>query len=526
MRISFIQVKEIFNTLPIGYYLGRAIDTELDEMGSASYFNPGADKIVISYPMIRYAVGHIDSEVLSTEAIEEVVRGLLYHEISHVILTPENMRMNRILNIVEDERIESLCKSVYMNTNFFKNLLLINNYNGEAPTDVDDAFYHLVRFHVGEEYWLKRCRTLLKKYARLNHDSEYYENYVSDVKWFYREFCDWYNEQKEKEESNNSENTEQNEEKSDGAESEGSVPNMDEETTEENNDTETVGEEENNEEEKATTENNTNETSSTENRETENTNSEETETPEDIDDMSYGGPDFKEIAENVINKYHNNALTGRLLNIINEAIKKNKHNGAAINAYSGRLNPRAVADRDDYKWWTAQNRMGHLKQNSRVHFNLFIDNSGSFRHNARTMNQFIKALDKIEKQVKDFTFDVITIGSSIIEWEDHNKEFHANGGNRLGEEIADVIKRHTKPNCSVYNIVLFDGDAHCNDYLRTKGTSMDTFRHFSGYNNIIVSDRSNECYIKPSVTKTRVIYTTDYCREFIDRVCETLKRVL
>ena len=48
MDISYAYVKAIFDTLPIGYYLGRRIDVMLNESGDQAYFSPFEDKIIIT----------------------------------------------------------------------------------------------------------------------------------------------------------------------------------------------------------------------------------------------------------------------------------------------------------------------------------------------------------------------------------------------------------------------------------------------------------------------------------------------
>ena len=85
--VSFNLVKNIFDTLPIGYYLGRSIDVELSKTSTDSYFDPINDNIVISYEMINIATADFDIDVNDAN-IESIIRGLLYHEIAHVILTP------------------------------------------------------------------------------------------------------------------------------------------------------------------------------------------------------------------------------------------------------------------------------------------------------------------------------------------------------------------------------------------------------------------------------------------------------
>jgi hypothetical protein len=230
----------------------------------------------------------------------------------------------------------------------------------------------------------------------------------------------------------------------------------------------------------------------------------------------------KKALKDSVNTFYDQAITNKLDTIITQKLKKKKLNGAAINSYSGVFNPRNVV-RDDYKWWSQSNRNGHIRQFSKVHFNLFIDNSGSFRNNEKAMNTFLQSLNRINNP--DFDFDIITINTEINEW-DKMYYFECSGGNVLDEKIAPVVKRHQKNNCNNYNIVLFDGDAHSDQSYHYPASSKDAFRYFDMANTIIISDDDNEKYIKASVHSARVKITKNYYEEFINSIFELLEVVL
>jgi len=549
MTITYPIVKAIFDTLPIGYYLGRAIDCELSTTADSSFFNFESDKIIISYKMIADAATELP-ETVSAEELEQLVRGLLYHEVSHVILSPRNLKVTSALNIVEDERIESICRSLYLNTDFYDNIIKLNHFKGESATSADEAFYHLVRFHVGDAEWLKRCRNLLKEYADLTMKSSYSycEDYEYDVNKFYREFIEWWNEEAEKSASKTGDAADNSEESKEGSTSDSASNGSSEETN-----STTMTNEGTTSEDKMTSENDTISESKSD------TDGSESETAEakgkadetkevdgtekssaltsstpahgksvEINDMGIDFEEFKGIVNNTLNTYYDAPLISTLTTIITRAMKKNKRNGSAINAYSGKLNVRAVANRDDYRWWVQQNRAGHVRHNSNVHFNLFIDNSGSFYRNDEAMNKFIKALDKVEKSTPSFDFDVITINTSVVEWPNHNQIFESDGGNKLLPEIKDVIKKHQKAQATNYNIVLFDGDAHSDDtYGYGRPSASDPFKFFNMPNTIIISDDDNKEYIDAvHMTQAKVRYTYRYCEEFISIICNLLEKCL
>ena len=545
MTITYPIVKAIFDTLPIGYYLGRAIDCELSAKADNSFFNFESDKIIISYKMIADAATELP-ETVSAEELEQLVRGLLYHEVSHVILSPRNLRVTSALNIVEDERIESICRNLYLNTDFYDNIIKLNHFKGESATSADEAFYHLVRFHVGDAKWLKRCRNLLKEYADLTMKSSYSycEDYEYDVNKFYREFIKWWNEEAEKSASKADDTSDDSEESKEDSTGNGSKSASEESSEETNSTMMSAGSATSNDE--MTSEDDFTAKSESEMAETtasleETENDEETSSasslttstpahgkPVEINDMGIDFEEFKGIVNNTLNTYYDASLISTLTTIITRAMKKNKRNGSAINAYSGKLNVRAVANRDDYRWWVQQNRAGHVRHNSNVHFNLFIDNSGSFYRNDEAMNKFIKALDKVEKSTPSFDFDVITINTRVVEWPNHNQIFESDGGNKLLPEIKDVIKKHQKAQATNYNIVLFDGDAHSDDtYGYGRPTANDPFKFFNLPNTIIISDDDNKGYMDAvRMTQAKVRYTYRYCEEFISIICNLLEKCL
>ena len=79
MEITFAKCEQILDTLPIGYYTGRRIPTSLDETAETSMYSPMEDRIIVSYPIIAHRM----SMLPETADVEEAVRSMLYHEVSH-----------------------------------------------------------------------------------------------------------------------------------------------------------------------------------------------------------------------------------------------------------------------------------------------------------------------------------------------------------------------------------------------------------------------------------------------------------
>ena len=153
MEITYNNLKNILKTLPIGYYIGRNIPVTMEEYSNMSYYNPAKDEIVIGYKLILDAYNKVE-HMYKVEDEESVIRGLLYHEVSHAMLTPDTKylfsvrhNLQDIINIFEDERIETLLRKFYMNVNFKRNVVFLNNYDGtKKPENARDAFYQAVRF--------------------------------------------------------------------------------------------------------------------------------------------------------------------------------------------------------------------------------------------------------------------------------------------------------------------------------------------------------------------------------------------
>lgn len=549
MTTTFTAIETIFNTLPISYYLGRKISVSLST-GVDSYFDMLNDKIVIGAKDIIDTVSNIENENID---IEEIVRGLLYHEVSHAILTPKNLfegynrREVDIINIVEDERIENIMKDFYMKVNFKRNIILLNNYvDGQEPKNARQAFYFLVRYRKGTEEQLRKLNNLLFKYSKINasyarNDRYVVSKYSNDIIAFYEWFVkDYEKEQNNKQQQSNSSNSEQSDSKDN------------------NNDS-------------------NDENSSTSDSQKSNTPSQ----PEHEDnDNTEGGPTIEgmstvdvqsildslkdtvtsgqatsaaeaaaeELAEKinsnigsimpnnvdistmvktalseVINHYYDAEIVSRCMKIVDSKLKKRNNQGSAVAAYSGRISPKQVGTRDDYRWWTKQSVVGNIRRYSKLHFNLYIDNSGSFRNNSTKMNTVIRALEHVANVYPDFSFDVITLNTELVEWPNTHHEFRCDGCNKIPKELKDVVRKHLKPQTNNYNIVLFDGDAHSGEGRCTPSEN-DNLRFFDMPNTIIISDDENKGYFDKCIKGVHVVYTKNYYNTFVDHLINLLDR--
>ena len=118
-------LQEYINILPISYYLKHRVDIGITDL-DASYFDRNNGQIMISIKQLN-SLKYDNAP--SKEQIENDIRCMLYHEVSHAILTPnDNLLIDKmIFNVFEDERIETLLSNYYYGVKFKEFVKRINN---------------------------------------------------------------------------------------------------------------------------------------------------------------------------------------------------------------------------------------------------------------------------------------------------------------------------------------------------------------------------------------------------------------
>lgn len=462
MELSKEKIESILKTLPIGYYCKRALTVELSADSDTSFYVPMLDKIVISYKTIFNSL--LKCTAITEEKLEQTVRTLLYHETSHALLTPQRLEIDDIINIFEDERIESILRNFYHGTNFREFVKEVNHYHGEKPTNAFSEFYQTVRYRVGKPQHLAKVHELIMKYYDYTRETPNWKTweYIRDIKQLFADIKDDWLSKTENDEDNSI------------------VDNVD------------------------------------------NINIENNELFDENEEQSMSN----EIISKVINCFTDNAMIADITTILSKSSKMTQRNGSAVNAYSGVFDPRSVI-RDDYKYFIQQNRLGHVKAFAKTHLNLFIDCSGSFYNSENTVNKLLYALSLFEKRNANFSYDLIccTVGQKI---EDRaHRQISCNGGNWLDAEIFEQFKKMQFPEHQNVNIVLFDGDAFTNTprmNLAQKRREFVNFKAFDTTNTTIISDKSNAEYITNNCTKAKVIITTDYANKLYEHVIQALDR--
>ena len=203
----------------------------------------------------------------------------------------------------------------------------------------------------------------------------------------------------------------------------------------------------------------------------------------------------------------------------------NKRNsgGSGINTYSGVFNPRAVA-RKDYRFFERSMSINGNNRFGTCHLNLIIDRSGSFCDNVPLTNGILRVLSDIERKNQNFSMDVVFINHDIkICKTPRERRMVANGGNCVPENMKQILLGLQKPQTCNYNIILFDGDAMCNNHdCRTDRQYEDRFRVFDMNQTTLITDPENERYMGDGFTSTKVVVTTSYTEELVRHITNAL----
>ena len=506
MKITKERAQSILQTLPVGYYLKRNIEVELSETASTSYIDLETEIITIA--MNNFHKAH--NSIASDEQLEETVRAILYHELSHALLTPKTMKITNYMNIFEDERIETLLRNFYINVNFkqnISNIVNVNELNDMVPIEL---FFKIVRFRRGPKHFVDKVSYLIKKYMYINTETIDVWDYEYDIKRFYEDVKD-YSEQLKREYEYETLLEKKRLER------------------EAQTQTETTQNEQNIIEVE-----NYNESNKTENKDNaEQNNDGDIISVTKSDENELTEKELKDLTNNVIqslNKRMDNSETNQYIKELAPIIKQAKtqlsNTSSAISAYSGVFNPRAVVN-NDYRYFVQKNRAGHLKHFSKIRLNLYIDRSGSFRWSQETVNAFLNALTKLEKEVNDFEFNVVTIGAGEKLHDKNDRQIKCRGGNALTNKIFEIAKKLACTDCTYYNIVLFDGNAFSHDvsWDIVKLSTESNFKVFNSTNTYIISDSSNEYTISKYAPLAKTTITKNYASDFKQQILNILANV-
>lgn len=520
MKLSFAACEDILKTLPIGYYLGHPVACRLDSDGQDTFINMDTESVTISYPTIATALENIKVPVDP----ESVIRGLLYHEISHALLTPARLftcytpqaveatlnatgyskershyltaNVRKIMNIFEDERIETLCRDYYMNVDFKKNLFLINDVTPKeaaASPDPMDRFFAGVRFREASPELLDEVKTNIRKTANLCHDTSYgtCADYVMKILGLFNKF----------------------------------IKDSDDLSSESDSDNKPNG--------KSGTKSDSN--SKSDSKSESGNAATETKpalTREEIDELAEAankatvgegaGHDELKTAFKVLSTNTDIApIENRLERIINAATNKNKNRSTASFGYAGRIDPRATQSKD-YRWFVKKTPNGSNRRFDKIHFNLFCDNSGSFGMSRSKMNALLLALRKYAEKNPDFSVSIIHCAQGMEVRGNNDWPLTCDHGSDLYLDTKKIVDGLQVPNATVVNVVVFDG--YMSPPSRDQADAV--YKAFNKPNFIVVSDVSNKKLFE-CAPSARVTYVTDdYADTFIEVIFKQLEALL
>ena len=503
MELTFAKCESIVKTLPVGFYTGRRIDITLDKDARTSFYDPMEDKIVVSYPIIAMRMEQTPDGTCDEE---EAVRSMLYHEVSHAILTPASEMQNSFqLNCMEDERIETVLRHYYHGVNFRKQLLDVHGGKIPQAKDAQGAFFNAVRFGLGTGKVQTEVNRILKKYAKMNRATRRWENsresfgagyYEDDVDNLWDLVRKEYKAHPEEFQPRDSTGEGKPQEMDKMGTSNSTGKGQSAKKASQGNDEANADEAESYKGEPHECELN----------------------PDEIKKMvgaSLGG--HVDLNEAQVAKLAEFQKTVEM--IIGNFNKKNK-SGSGINTYSGVFNPRAVM-RKDYRFFErAMTTQGNNKFGT-CHLNLIIDSSGSFRENVPLTNGILAVLSEIERKNRNFSMDVAFINHEFHLCESvRERKMIANGGNDIPDDMKEILMKLQKPQTCNYNIILFDGDAICNRYDNYDGNKL--FGVFDMKQTTLITDPDNEQYMNPPFTAAKVVVTQNYTEELIDHIIHAL----
>jgi hypothetical protein len=507
MELSFAKCEQVLNTLPIGYYTGRRIGISLDKEAETSFYSPVEDTIVVSYSIIAHRLNQLPDGADE----EEAIRSMLYHEVSHAILTPTSLNPQDTVNIFEDERIETVLRNYYHNVNFRKQLYDLHGGHAPKADNALSAFYNAVRFGLGTGKVQTEVTRILKKFAKLNRNSARYGSNVSSSQYEYeiqllyelikREFADdpeQFNppmgQQGEMKQMDSLGSQEQN---SSGSKEQNKQNGQGQEESEENaseNMPDRIGDAER-------------EIEMTKEQLKRMVGASLATKPENISEEEQQKlDDFQKTIETIIGNFN----------------KKNS-GGSGINSYSGVFNPRAVI-RKDYRFFErSMSTQGNNKFGT-CHLNLIIDCSGSFCNNVPLTNGILAVLSEVERKNRNFSMDVVFINHELqICKSVRERKMTAWGGNRIPENMKQIWLQLQKPQTCNYNIVLFDGDAMCNNNdCHGMSQYQQRFGVFDAKQTTLITDPDNEQYMGSGFTSTKVIVTRNYTEELVRHITHAL----
>lgn len=512
MKVSSEIVRDTLKRLPVGYYIGREVKVVPEDDIQTSYYDMLNDTIHIDTRSIVDTVSRLTDDA-TLEDIEYDVRCMLYHELSHAMLTPRSLKPSFSVNVVEDVRIEGVLKGYYLNTDFEE---FNQRYISTTPNDC--AANGFIRFcKIGEEATPElraELNEILRQYRRLDARSNDYDSYRydCDIKDLYEHYKEWWNDNHDQDDSQSDYQNSQNMNDlldslfGEGAGS-GSGQSGEDELGESGEDEGTS---------------NDGQVPASSHKDGEGDDSESEGTPEHGQSF---GKEIREKLQQITNEYRNEYLMTEFDRILRNFKKVTSARSSAVNTYSGVLDPRS-AGREDYRFFLQHNTNGNARGFSRIHLNLFLDESGSFCNSEHTAREIIYTLCWLEKQIPNFDFTLIRCGDGETIADKNDMRYSAHTGTAIGADVFNTFKKVQRRDAENYNILLYDGRAYSNWVSEGRDGYIGNFAAYNTSNTLIITDPENKDAVETYCPSARKVISKNYTDELIKNLVKMTEILL
>lgn len=463
-----MDIKNYIQTLPINIYTK-------DNIEYTTKINENENTTFIDFKTNAINIGLRTFDNLN-EVTEESVRSLFYHEVSHAILSDINIpnrifladinkeELHTVINIIEDERIETILKDYYHKVNFKK---LIHQVASEDNSSALGTFFTALRLHKNKytQEALKRLNGLLKANVVA-------KDYMPLVK-LYLEI----RKNNENQDNKNQEGQQDNEENKSQAIQQGDQQNNKSENTEEQEAPANLTKEQ-----------------------IEDIIKESLEKNRKLAGLRENNKENDEINKFLDNKFNIDSLIQKIaLKAKNKSmIEGKKQRAGYINTGVFDINSLTNMKESQYKLF--KNNGGKDNSNQINTINFFIDSSGSFEDNENDVNSLLEKLESLENKFSGFKFNLVTIRHNEEKLIKDKRKIHCYGGTSISHNLKDIYKSLNN-NTNNYNILLIDG------YTDVEGD----LKYFDNKNTYICVDDSNRehfsNFIKANVTLVSSCYS-------------------
>lgn len=583
---TLLEVQEVANILPTGFYLGQRIEFNVVEGIPASYFDPMQFVIKISYDQIA------DIQV-DADTLEDDLRCLLYHEVSHAMLTPpdgnrtyglfkygldeyyilnRSMRANALytkthdwtqaktqiktqyweplkpywrdmINIFEDQRIETVNKDLFMRVDFPSFVKKVNDYDNTKNLPIQNPqmlFYHIVRFNDMYKDLVKRTYEIIYKYAHVNavktDDVCYYLGEVFDLAC---DCLDIFNNNASQQAQQGQPQPQQGNPNSAGQgqnQTQGNQSNNQDDQDESSLETTVSTEQSSQSGEQSAQDNPSGHSGSMPNDPTQSKEVSEDEARALIEDIikqiaDKNGVTREEVLEaikqqaikEVLGRYDcTKNFNQSVERIILRMLRKKSIEAKSLAGYSGRINPKNIhkpGHVENYRWFDKANPNGINATAGKFRVNFFCDNSGSFEYNMNKANSVIRCLYNLSRKYPAFNFDLVTNGNGSKLRNKNNLALDCNEGTYLYPEIFRIYGNLQKQGQTIWNIVLFDGG------LCGEKESYKNYSAFNHHNVIMICDTEDQKHIEKYCPNAHKIFTNNYMSELEDNLIKCMDQM-